>query len=161
MNSITLWNKNRTQTHPTYFRDLCIRKVTRVVKFLEIIPFFRNWSDFFFNLEKIFQLCLILVMGVMIDGLIDFIVFYAYRQYFRHVMADHGWQVKVKYDGLRLQWCLFSKIEWETSKLYALPDMPKYVKNLHDFIVHSLYISANIADIVWMCEKLMDNTQLC
>ena len=40
------------------------------------------------------------------------------------------------------------KFEWETSKLYALPDLPKYVKNIHDFIVHSLHISANIADIV-------------
>ena len=31
MNSMTLWNKNRTHTHPTYFRDLCRRMVTRLV----------------------------------------------------------------------------------------------------------------------------------
>ena len=94
------------------------------------------------------------------DWLIDGeIAFYAYWQYFRHVMANHWWQVQVKY---RLQWCNFSKIEkkfeWEKSKLYVLPDLPKNVKNLHDFIVHSLHISANIVDIVWMRGKLMENS---
>ena len=33
MNSMTLRNKNRTQTHPTYFRDLCIRMETHLVNF--------------------------------------------------------------------------------------------------------------------------------
>ena len=50
-----------------------------------------------------------MVMGGLIDCLIDWIVFN--WQYFRYGTAGHGWQLQVKHCALRLQWWLFSKFE--------------------------------------------------
>ena len=48
MNSMTLWNRNRTQTQPTYFRDLCIRMVTRLVNFFEDYSILSKFYDHIF-----------------------------------------------------------------------------------------------------------------
>ena len=82
---------------------------------------------------------------------IDWFDWVACRQYFRHIRAGRGWDIQVKYYVRRPMVNFLVKVKKpsrDKSKLYILPDFRKCVKNLHAFIIHSLYISANIADIV-------------